>query len=131
MKSAFSQMRILLLIVISLPLSAFLFSDFIHSRPSPNNELVHGQVIRREMGLVGWLRIERPLLTIKIDNSDVIVQGSLSLNGINDMPDTVTFYYSGNPSREVYLQEEYNPIWGSIFFVVIFIFSLWYFMKRE
>ena len=131
MKSAFGQMRILLLIVVSLPLSVILFNDFIHSRPSPNDQLVHGQVVRREMSIGGWLRIQRPLLTIKLENSDVIVKASLATNGINDMPNIVTFYYSGDPNKEVYLQEEYNPIWGSIFFVVIFMFSLWYFVKRE
>jgi len=52
------------------------------------------------VGLVGWLRIQRPLLTIKTDNSDVTVQASLSLNGINDMPDIVTFYYSGDPVKK-------------------------------
>jgi hypothetical protein len=92
-----------------------LFNDFMYGQPSPNDQLVHGQVISREMGLVGWLRIQRPLLTIQLENSDVIVKASLSMNGINDMPDNVTFYFSGDANREVYLQEEYNPIWGGVF----------------
>ncbi len=110
--------KLLLVMVVGIPATIFLFVDFLHSLPSPTDRLVQGQVVGREMGTAA-LGIQRPLLTVQLDDADVLVQASLSMNDIDDMPDHVTFYYSGDPGREVYLQEETNPIWGTIILVIV------------
>ena len=116
MKLTTDKIRILLLLIVSIPINIFLFNDFMYSRPSPNDHLVHGFVVKREMGTTTY-RIVRPILTVQIQETGEIVEAVLSLSGINDVPNNVTFYYSGDPSQEVYLREEVNPIWGFMIFL--------------
>src|SRR5574339_78346 len=89
-----------------------------YSRPSPNDQLVHGFVVNREMGTTTF-GIVRPILTVQIQETGETVYAVLSLSGINDVPNNVTFYYSGDPSQEVYLIEETNPIWGFMLFLTM------------
>lgn len=117
MKLTNNQIVVLIAIVLCIPFSILSFVDFMHVQSSQKNKLVDGQVVKREISLDS-LKMKRPLLTIQLADSDVFVKASLSMDGINDVPDSVHVYYSGDPNQEVYLQEETNPLWGFVFFIV-------------
>ncbi len=118
MKLTNNQIVVLIAIALCIPFSILSFVDFLHVQAAQTNELVQGEVVKREISLDS-LKMKRPLLTIHLADSDIFVKASLSMDGINDVPDSVHVYYSGDPSQEVYLQEETNPIWGSILFIVL------------
>jgi hypothetical protein len=123
MKITADKIRILILLAFIIPVNIYLFNDFMYSRPSPNDQLVHGYVVKREMGTTTF-GIVRPILTVQIQDTGENVNAVLSLSGINDIPANVTFYYSGDPSQEVYLLEETNPIWGFMLFLIMSVMLL-------
>jgi hypothetical protein len=50
-------------------------------------------------------------------DTHTIVAAVLLSDGIDDIGDLVHFYYSGDPTDEVYLVEESNPLWIALFLV--------------
>src|SRR5262245_16113671 len=93
-------------------------TDFIHSIPRSGDELVHGKVFMRQKMRDAW-GMEHPELTIQIDGKDVMVKASLMGTDMKKVPDQVSFYYSGDPNREVFLQEETSTIWGALFLLLV------------
>src|SRR5262249_29597640 len=92
--------------------------DFVHSFPKPGEQVVNGKVVSRAMLQSAW-GIQRPVLTIQVEGTNDMVKAELSANALKDLPDDVTFSYSGDPSREVFLQQETNPIWGALFLLLL------------
>ena len=104
----------ILLLPFSVVLGGYLFYEWLNIKPPANSELTTGTVIERE--LVKLKISKRPRLTIQINNAPEKVHAILSLDGIEKLPDTVTFYYSGEPREEVHLLEEANPLIYALFF---------------
>ena len=118
------RIKLLLVMLFALPLAALDFYDFAVHYPRDGWELKSGRVIMRALAPT-FLGIKRPLLTVRIDGTDTAVFASLASNAIDDLPAHVTFYYSGDPSKEVLLQEETNPFWVGLFFLVAPFAGLW------
>jgi hypothetical protein len=58
-------------------------------------------------------------LTIQIVNTDTVVTTILEGNWTNRLPDTVTFYYSGDPTKKVFLQGDTGLLSGLVLFGVM------------
>jgi hypothetical protein len=95
-------------------LGAYFFLDYIHGFPSQGDELVRGKVFMRQKGRGAW-GLEHPELTIKIEGKEDMVKAYLVGDTAEKVPDEVSFYYSGDPNKEVRLREESNPLWAALF----------------
>jgi len=78
-------------------------------QPAMNDQIMTGKIL----GI-----IERTVLIIQLDESNICVNALLSMNGSNFYRDKVTFYFSGDPEKEVYLLEEHNPLYIGLFFLL-------------
>jgi len=118
------RIKLLFVMLFALPLAGVELYDYAVHYPRADWELKSGRVIMRAMAST-HLGIKRPLLTVRIDGTDTAVFASLGGSGINDVPGRVTFYYSGDPTREVLLREETSPLWIGLFFLVLPPAGLW------
>src|ERR1700722_11470364 len=98
-------------------LGAYFLLEFIHGLPSAGAELVRGRVIMRQRARDDW-GLEHPELTIKVDGRDDVVRANLSADSPERIPDEVSFYYSGDPKKEVRLREETNPLGAALFLLL-------------
>ena len=98
-------------------LGSYFFQDYIHGFPSQGDELVHGKVFTRQKGRGAW-GLEHPELTIKIEGKEDMVKAYLIGDAAEKIPDEVSFYYSGDPRKEVRLREESNPLWAALFLLL-------------
>lgn len=90
----------------------------IEGSPSSGDSLVSGTVIGRTFAPQRF-RPTGPRLFVRIDNSPVVVHADLTNDKIDKLPDRVSFYYSGNPQKEVRLLQERNLI-ADITIIIIF-----------
>ncbi|HEY7315487.1 MAG TPA: hypothetical protein VH643_39520 [Gemmataceae bacterium] len=98
-------------------LGSYFFLDYVHGFPSPGDELVHGKVFMRQKGRGAW-GLQHPELTIKIEGKEDMVKAYLVGDSAEKIPDEVSFYYSGDPKKEVRLREESNPLWAALFLLL-------------
>ncbi|HEY7153853.1 MAG TPA: hypothetical protein VH575_07820 [Gemmataceae bacterium] len=98
-------------------LGSYFFLDYLHSFPSQGDELVHGKVFMRQKGRGAW-GLEHPELTIKIEGKEDMVKAYLVGDTAEKIPDEVSFYYSGDPKKEVRLREESNSLWAALFLLL-------------
>ena len=112
-------------------LGIFLALDAVKAHSHSSNTFVSGRVVGSQIQANQW-GISRPDLTIRINGTSTIVHASLSMNGVNEMPDEVSFFYSGDPSREVFLQQETDPLWGALlmFLAPLVVLLMIYFLER-
>lgn len=85
------------------------FVEWPRSRAGPNSVLTHGTVIKRG-STWQWGIFSRPELTIRIKDSNTVARAVLSSNNEHSIPDTVSFYFDGDPIKEVFLRQERNPL---------------------
>ena len=105
--------KLYIFLPISWLLGLFLAMDVVKVHSHSSSALVYGQVVERQIHANQW-GISRPYLTIQINGTSALVHASLSMNSVDEMPDKVSFFYSGDPSREVFLQQETDPLWGAL-----------------
>jgi len=105
-----------ILMILALSASVILFRDYMTTRPDPGWPIVHGEVTRRSMIRVGGIA-KRPYLSVRIVPSGPIVHAILAMNGIQDIPDKVSFRYGGDPTKEVVLLEETSSLTGALVFL--------------
>ena len=79
-----------------------------------DNQLRSGIVVSKDFTKIGIMK--RPRLKIRINDKETIISAVLSMDGINDLPKKVSFYYSGDPKKEVYLLQETSALIVSLFF---------------
>jgi hypothetical protein len=125
---------LIILIPLCLIFGGWCFKEWIKSWPEKNSHLVRGTVLREERFKLTPF-IVRPKLYIQLKDEKTIVHAILSVDGGDMQGQKVTFYYTGDPSKEVFLQEEDNPLWVgvltiSILILVIFL-RIWYKRKIE
>lgn len=83
--------------------------DYLSSGHSPDDKLVWGTVIKRSFAPQRF-RPTGPRLTIRVDHSEDVAHADLANDRIDEFPDRVSFYYSGDPRKEVHLVLEENLI---------------------
>lgn len=97
------------------------------SLPKPGDRLVEGRIIKMEVQKTtsNAFRSSRRIvsydtfLTIKIVNTNTVVTTILDGDWTGRLPDVVTFYYSGDPTRRVFLQQDNSPLMGVVLFSII------------
>ena len=87
--------------------------DAAAARSRPGSKFASGMVVARQLQANQW-GVSRPLLTIQIAGTTTFVHASLSMNSSDNVPDAVSFFYSGDSTREVFLQQETDPLWGAL-----------------
>lgn len=104
----------LVVLVLTIALWAFISGGVYLSRlPQPGDKLVKGHIVHIELEKNTYTdRYGHPSvsyithLKIKIINTNTIVETSVHDDWTAKAPAVVTFYYSGNPSKMVFLQED-------------------------
>ena len=102
--------------VLAMPMVIIFLNEYVHSMPDSASMLVKGHVVERNTTIVYGV-FKRPVLTVQVDNSEDRVKALLMSDATTDISDDVSFYFNGYQGREVFLQEETNPI----FIVVLFL----------
>jgi len=106
------------LIWILLPISwcfgAYFLYEHINNSRKYDDQIYTGIVVSRDFTTIGIMK--RPRLNIKLNDRETIVSAVLSMDGINDLPEVVSFYYSGDPKKEVYLMQEASELIIFLFF---------------
>lgn len=110
--------KLYILLPLAWLLGVVLARDAVTARSHPHGTLVYGRVVGRQLQANQW-GVKRPLLTIQISDTTTLVHASLEMNSGENIRDSVSFFYSGNPSQEVYLQQETDPLWGALFFFLL------------
>jgi hypothetical protein len=90
--------------------SVIFWKEYVASKPSAGSVLTQGTVIERNVVQLSR-SVRRPVLTVQVSNDHATVRAILGVDGSEDIPDQVHFYYSGNSQDEVFLLEESNPLW--------------------
>ena len=126
------KIRAVILAVLGFLVGVFLWFDYWESRPDASWPMVHGVVTDRSMIALGGF-VKRPHLTIRTEPNGPSVQAVLTMNAHESVPDTVSFRYSGNPSREVFLEEETSPLTGALLFfgLIVGLRALWPVYERQ
>ena len=118
-----------ILLPIAWALGAYLCYEWQTVSPGPGDELVTGEIADKEMTKI-WSFVRRPKLIVTSDKTSEHLYAVLSVDGIYDIPAAVSFYYSGDPTQEVYLQQESSPLWFGLFFILTpvagLLFIRWY-----
>jgi hypothetical protein len=106
--------------------------DYWNTRPDTTWPLVDGVVVeRRPVQVLGFAT--RTQLTIRVQTEGQHVHAVLSVNASSDIPDVVRFRYSGDPSREVFLEEESSSLTVGLVLLALAIglVVVWPFYQRE
>ena len=90
---------------------ALTISDYMATKPDTAWPLTKGTVIGRSSTTVAYL-VKRPTLLIRVEPDGPEVHATLMMSVPKDIPSTVTFRFSGDPSREVVLLEERSSLVG-------------------
>jgi hypothetical protein len=91
--------------------------DYFRGLPSSDSREVRGTVFMRQRGKDAW-GLEHDELTITVEGTNDLVKANLIGDSGKNIPDEVTFHYSGDPAREVRLREETNPLWAALFLLL-------------
>ena len=109
------------LMIVALPLSwalgNILLVEWLDARESAAWHLASGEVTGFEYVTV-YAVATRPKVTIRVDGSGETVHAVLSMNAADQVPERVTFRYSGDANREVQLLEEDDPLRYALFFLL-------------
>ncbi len=109
------------LTLVALPLSwalgNILLVEWLDTHESAAWRLASGEVIEHEQVTV-YAVATRPKVTIRVDGSGETVHAVLSMNAADQVPERVTFRYSGDASREVQLLEEDDPLRYALLFLL-------------
>lgn len=123
-----------ILLPIAWALGAYLCYEWQTLRPGPGDEFITGEVADREMAKV-WSFVRRPKLIVTSNRAPKPLYALLSVDGIDDIPTAVSFYYSGDPAKEIYLQQESSPLWFGLLFILAPVLGLlfigWYRRRRQ
>jgi len=99
------------LTIFAIPLGGWQFVEWWHARQALAYPLVAGRVVKRTE-YRRWGGIPAGRLTIDSADATAHVVAEVANYEMERTPDVVRFHYSGDPSREVFLEGEDNPFWG-------------------
>jgi len=80
--------------------------------------VVRGIVVDRFKTNITWFA-KRPVLIIQIENTNVKVEAVLGQNGFFDFPREVSVHYSGDPTVEILVVGEDDPLLVALFFLLM------------
>lgn len=118
--------------VLGVVAGALLFADYVRNRPKASWRVVRGAVVERGSArLAGF--VKRPELTIRVVPDGPNVRAVLAMNSSEKIPDTVSFHYSGDPAKEVFLEEETSSLTGALLFFgsVVGLVLIWPLYERR
>jgi 4-amino-4-deoxy-L-arabinose transferase-like glycosyltransferase len=127
-----SQRNILILVgIVAVVMSGIFFSDYLRTSPDKSWPIVQGTVQVRQTVLVNGFA-KRPKLVIQIEPNGPMVYAVLQMSASSNIPDHVTFRYSGDPSKEVQLFEETSSLSGGFAFLglAVLLLLIWPSYKR-
>jgi hypothetical protein len=102
-----------ILFVFCYPIGAWHLWEYLTILRAQSHPVVQGTVIaREEFRRFGGIPAGR--FTIEIDQTGEIVVARTGAYVLARMPDRVRFHYAGDPTKEVFLQGEHNPIWTAL-----------------
>ena len=117
---------------LSLVIALLLLSDHFKAARNTAGPQTSGTVVQREYTYVyGVLR--RPKLRIKIEPDGPVVEAVLMVNSSAQIPDNVTFGYSGWPKQEVALEQETSSLVGAALAVAVGLagIAVWQFSRSR
>jgi hypothetical protein len=105
-------------LIVTLPfaiaIAAWQTQEYVHLRGALGTPVVDGDVIRREeFRRFGGIPAGR--LSIRIVGTDTIVIAETNKQKMQELPGRVRFHYTGDPSREVFVEGEGHPLWVALF----------------
>jgi hypothetical protein len=117
---------------VSILMSATLAFDHYRERPDPAWPIVKGTVVQRESE-TRFIFMRRPRLTIKVEPDGPSVTAVLMTNSSANIPDSVSFRFSGDADREVLLLEESSSILVAVFIGALapLLFLIWPWYERS
>jgi hypothetical protein len=101
--------------IFAIPLGGWQFAEWWHAHQAKRYPLVEGHVINRTE-FRRWGGIPAGRLTIRSSAVAGDVVAEVPKYAMEQIPDDVRFHYSGDPTREVYLEGESNPFWAVVIF---------------
>lgn len=104
--SGSDRLQLLLALCFALPIGWFMLLDTVKRYDTDGMELLRGRIIG-ELPRAGI----RPVVDVDVDDRKITVKATLMMDSVVSMPPRVSFYYSGDPTQEVHLREESNPLW--------------------
>jgi hypothetical protein len=109
---------IMVIVLVGTAMSAIFFRDYFATRPDPSWPVVTGTVISRSLVKTAGFG-NRSKLSIRIDPTGPVVYAILMMNASGQIPNSVTFRYGGDASKEVALIEETSSLVGAFIFLSI------------
>ena len=107
--------KTIVITIFAVPLGAWQFSEWWHARSELRHPLVEGRVIQRTE-YRRWGGIPAGRLSIALPDAKTHVVAEVAKYEMERIPDHVRFHYSGDSSREVFLEGEANPFFGVLIF---------------
>jgi hypothetical protein len=101
--------------IFAIPLGGWQFVEWWHAHQAQRYPLVEGRVIERTE-FRRWGGIPAGRLTIRSSAVAGDVVAEVAKYAMEQIPDDVRFHYSGDPTREVFVEGERNPIWAMLIF---------------
>ena len=100
--------------------------EYYHNWEARNAPLVEGDVIRRDVveSLGGFRHMGR--MTIRIVETNTLVIAETNSTDLKELPNRVQFHYTGDPSREVFVEGEEDPFWVALVNLVGSIAIIWF-----
>jgi len=110
---------LVVIFIFAMPLGGWYLAEAIHAWSGMNGPQVDGIVLKREeYRRFGGIPAGR--VTIKIENTETVVTAEVNRAALERFGKRVRFHYTGDPTREVFLDGEENPL-GSLGVAVFFL----------
>jgi len=111
---------LVVLFVFATPLGFWYLAEAIHAWQSMKSPKVEGTVLtREEYRRFGGIPAGR--LTIRLEDTNTVVTALVAKSALERFGTRVRFHYTGDPTREVFLEGEEDPAWAfgvAVFFLV-------------
>jgi hypothetical protein len=100
---------LVVLFAFAIPLGAIYFAECIHRWTASKYPIVEGTVVNRE-ATHRW-GIPGGRFSIQLVATNILVFARVSKTALANAPSRVQFHFSGDPTRQVFLEGEDNPLW--------------------
>ena len=114
-----SKPLLVVIFIFATPLGIWYLAEAVHAWSAMSSPQVDGIVLARaEDRRFGGIPAGR--MTIKIENTDIVVTARVNRAALDRFGKRVRFHYTGDPTREVFLDGEEDPFWAfgvAVFFL--------------
>jgi hypothetical protein len=110
--------KLLVILPFAIWIAATNTAEYLHIRGAGEAPVVEGDIINRaEYRHSGG--IPGGKLTIQIVGQPATVTAITNKDAMKSLPQRVRFHYTGDPSREVFIEGEENPLWIALLLWVV------------